>query len=134
MSPYIQVSPVKYKHIDSALHNFGHSFVSLMNYVDDLYVCDLMQAMAWDLPENELRIDFSVGSSSLPPASPPQLHKSVDYWQAWLPKLLESQKVSPASLGSVVLRYRLTRKGPEVIVEATDDRGAAHKVFVADTL
>jgi hypothetical protein len=125
---------VKYKHIDSALHNFGHSFVSLMNYVDDEYVCDLMKAMAGDLPEKEVRIDFSAGVQSLPAGSPPQLVKSVEYWQAWLPKLLESQNVSPTGLGPVVLRYRLTRLGTEVIVESTDDRGFAHKVFVSDTL
>lgn len=31
---------MKYKHIYSAIHNFGHSFTSLMNYVDDDYVID----------------------------------------------------------------------------------------------
>jgi len=29
---------MKYKNIDSALHNFGHSFMSGMNYVDDDHV------------------------------------------------------------------------------------------------
>ncbi|AWY00274.1 hypothetical protein A8139_09885 [Marinomonas primoryensis] len=31
---------MKYKNIKSAIHNFGHSFVSLMNYVDEDYVID----------------------------------------------------------------------------------------------
>lgn len=34
---------MKYKHIPSAIHNFGHSFTSLMNYVDDGYVIDDLQ-------------------------------------------------------------------------------------------
>ncbi|MBB4843721.1 hypothetical protein HNP55_002244 [Paucibacter oligotrophus] len=125
---------MKYKHIDSALHNFGHSFVSLMNYVDDVYVCDLISSMALGRPQNEVKIDFSAGVSSLPHGSPAPLIKSVEYWQAWLPKLLESQNVNPGSLGPIVLRYRLTRLGPEVVVESTDDRGCAHKVFVSSTL
>ena len=31
---------MKYKRIYSAIHNFGHSFTSLMNYVDGDYVID----------------------------------------------------------------------------------------------
>ena len=31
---------MKYKHIAGAIHNFGHSFTSLMNYVDGDYVID----------------------------------------------------------------------------------------------
>jgi len=31
---------MKYKNIYSAIHNFGHSFTSLMNYVDGDYVID----------------------------------------------------------------------------------------------
>lgn len=122
------VRPVKYKNIDSALHNFGHSFVSLMNYVDDEYICDLLSAAARSAPDREVRIDFS--ASALPTESPPQLVKSFEYWKAWLPRLLESQNVQPQSVGPVLLRYRLTRMGREVIVEATDDRGQPHKVFV----
>ena len=76
---------MKYKNIDSALHNFDHLFVNLMNYADYLYVCDIIKAMAWDLPENKLRINFSVGESSLPQQHQVQLNKSVDYWRAWLP-------------------------------------------------
>ena len=122
------VRPVKYKNIDSALHNFGHSFVSLMNYVDDEYICDLLAAAAKSSPEREVRIDLS--APSLPAGNAPQLVKSFEYWKAWLPRLLESQNVHPKSVGPVVLRYRITRMGREVIVEATDDRGHIHKVFV----
>jgi len=31
---------MKYKNIKSAIHNFGHSFVSSMNYVDHDFVAD----------------------------------------------------------------------------------------------
>jgi len=121
---------MKYKNIDSALRNFGHSFVSLMNYVDGEYICDELLAAARSATNNEIRIDFS--ASAPPLGSSDQLAKSFDHWKAWLPKLLESQNVLPHSVGAVLLRYRLTRMGREVIVEATDDRGQPHKVFVHD--
>jgi len=31
---------MKYKHVNAAIRNFGHSFTSLMNYVDGDYVMD----------------------------------------------------------------------------------------------
>jgi hypothetical protein len=31
---------VKYKNISAAIHNLGHSFVGLINYIDDGYVLD----------------------------------------------------------------------------------------------
>jgi hypothetical protein len=128
------VRPMKYKHIDSALHNFGHSFVSLMNYVDDTYIRDLLDAAARSSGCREVRINFSGEVADLPADSAPQLAKSFEYWKAWLPKLLEGQNVNPSSLSAIVLRYKLTRMGREILVEAMDDRGKHHNVLVQDTL
>jgi hypothetical protein len=125
---------MKYKHIDSALHNFGHSFVSLMNYVDEKYICDLLDAAARDSVGSEVRINFSGEVADLPECSEPQLAKSFEYWKTWLPELLERQNVTPSSLSSIVLRYRLTRMGREILMEAVDDRGKHHKVLVQHTL
>ena len=125
---------MKYKHVASALHNFGHSFVSLMNYVEGEYIDDILAKFAREAPRNEIRINFADGS--VEPAMPVtlKLSKSIEYWREWLPKLLESQGVSAAAMGPVLIRYRLTRVGKEVIVEAADDRGVSHKVFVRPTL
>jgi hypothetical protein len=125
---------MKYKHIDSALHNFGHSFVSLMNYVDNTYICDLLDEMARTSTGSEVRINFSGEVSDLPPCSAPQLSKSFEHWKAWLPKLLEQQNVNPAKLNAIVLRYKLTRMGREILIEALDDRGKKHNVLVQHTL
>jgi hypothetical protein len=125
---------MKYKHIDSALHNFGHSFVSLMNYVDDMYICELLDAAARNSCCSEVRINFSGEVADLPEHSAPQLVKSFEYWKAWLPKLLERQNVSPSSLSAIALRYKLTRMGREVHMEAIDDRGMHHNVLVQHTL
>ncbi len=31
---------MKYKNINSAIHNFGHSFFSLINYIEDSHIID----------------------------------------------------------------------------------------------
>jgi hypothetical protein len=49
---------MKYKNIKSVLHNFGHSFFSLMNYVEDEYVVDVVAKMIKEIDTHELRIYF----------------------------------------------------------------------------
>jgi hypothetical protein len=39
-----------YKRIDSAIRNIAHSFVSLMNYVDDAYIIDLLPKLLRETP------------------------------------------------------------------------------------
>ena len=122
---------VKYKNIDSALHNFGHSFISLMNYVDDEYVGDLLLQLAKADPSNSVTINFSSGAVLPPTASAhSRLRKSIEYWGDWLPKHLESQNVRFDSLSEITLVFRLTNKGTVVSVDALDDRGVHHSVSV----
>jgi hypothetical protein len=121
---------MKYKEIDAMLHNFGHSFVSLMNYVDDQYIADLLGSLAKQSDTREIAINFNDGSVHPALSYPPELAKSVSYWQAWLPKHMNNHRIDAQALSPVLLRYRLTNVGPEVIVESTDDRGKHHKVFV----
>ena len=126
---------MKYRHLPSALHNFGHSFVSLMNYVDDRYVVDVLEEIARDEPDHEVEINFTSGQTApMRVGENDTVAKSIRYWQEWLPKLLASQAVDPAAVDQVRVRLRLTRVGREVIVEAADDRGKQHKVFVNNTL
>ena len=122
---------MKYKEIDAMLHNFGHSFVSLMNYVDGQYIVDILHSLAMSTATREVSINFNSGAV-LPdfPCRPQELAKSISYWQAWLPRHMSNHRINPRALSSVLLRYRLTHVGPEVIVESTDDRGKHHKIFV----
>jgi len=53
---------MKYKHIPSALHNFGHSFVSLNNYVDGECITDVLRQTINATGEHEVRIDFGTGA------------------------------------------------------------------------
>jgi hypothetical protein len=126
---------MKYKHLPSALHNFGHSFVSLMNYVDDEYIVDVLERIAREEPSHEVAINFATGlTEPKRAAESTAVAKSIRYWQEWLPKLFLSQDVQPAAVSEVRVRFRLTNVGREVIVESRDDRGHEYKVFVKSTL
>ncbi|MFM2450138.1 MAG: hypothetical protein RIS44_2588 [Pseudomonadota bacterium] len=121
---------MKYKEIDAMLHNFGHSFVSLMNYVDDVHIADVLQEYVWKAESHEIRIDFHDGCITPNLDFPQAFERSIALWKAWLPKHMRNHRIDEQSLAPVVLRFRLTNQGPEVIVETKDDRGKAHKVFV----
>lgn len=106
-----------------------------MNYVDDEYIVDILGKIARETKTHEVKINFSTGETEPVSAAENQtISKSIKYWQEWLPELLKSQMVDPMAVNAVVVRYRMTKVGPEVIVEAQDDRGKEHKVFVATTL
>lgn len=121
---------MKYKHIDAMLHNFGHSFVSLTNYVDDQYLIDVLPDLARQAPGYEIDINFTNGVVSPEGHYPPILHKSISYWKDWLPKHIANHQLEAECLSDIHLRFRLVKLGHEVIVSATDDRGKEHKVFV----
>lgn len=121
---------MKYKHIDAMLHNFGHSFVSLMNYVDGEYILDILPELALHSPEHEIDINFQNGEISPSGEYPEVLHQSVSYWQSWLPKHISNHHIEAERLSAIHVRYRLVKMGHEVIVSTTDDRGKEHKVFV----
>jgi hypothetical protein len=108
---------VQYKNIDSALHNFGHSFVSLMNYVDGAYVRDLLLRSAEADLGNSVTINFSSGAVFPSAASADsRLRKSVEYWGGWLPRHLESQNVNHACLSEIALVFGRRQHGIGVSV------------------
>jgi hypothetical protein len=123
------VAALKYKNIDSALHNFGQSFMSLMNYLDDGYVVDdVLQIVK--APPHELSINFSTGEVSPPGDHPVRLLRSTQRYRDDLPKHLERHNIDAGAVKEVRLVHRLTRKGHETTMTASDDRGKEHSVEV----
>lgn len=121
---------MKYKHIDGMLHNFGHSFVSLMNYIEGEYIVDVLPKLARHAPGYEIDINFGNGQVSPVGEYPEVLHKSILYWQNWLPHHIANHQLEPNRLSDIHVRYRLVKIGKEIIVSTTDDLGKEHKVFV----
>lgn len=135
VAPRTLAITMKYKLIPAALHNFAHSFVSLMNYVDEEYLIDLVPRLLAESPDGKIRIAFPSGHIAPPASYPETLVKSVGYRAASLAAHLESHQTSLAAVGGglwVVLQAREgSPEGWACSVEATDERGRLHSISVA---
>ena len=120
---------MKYKNIDSAIHNLGHSFMSGMNYFDDNNVMYEVEALIRKKP-HEVSINFSTGDISPRGEYSQRLLKSVAHYREWLGDHLQRHNVEPSALRNVTLQHRLTRLGGETVMFAVDDRGVEHRVVV----
>jgi hypothetical protein len=121
---------VKYKNIKSMLHNFGHSFVSLMNYVDGEYAIDLLATALKELPEDRLEVHFPSRRIEPPAEYSPKLRKSVAFWADSLPRHMASHGVTQDALPELVLVIFGDARGMHSRVQATDDRGKKYDVLV----
>jgi hypothetical protein len=118
---------MKYKHIHSAIHNFGDSFLSLMNYVDGGYVIDeLTHIHAQGL---DIEVDWLSGRFQPEAAATGRIKKSVAFWCDHLRKHLESQRVELTRLKE--LRLLWPARGRKYM-RAIDDRGKEYKIFVQE--
>jgi hypothetical protein len=122
---------VKYKLIPAALHNFGHSFHSLTNYVDDQYITDIISELVRDDPQRKIVIAFPEGSISPPGEYPPALVKSIGYWSDSLPRHLASHRIDEGTVRNVRLSFQ--RPPPRCTVYAEDDRGKQYEIPVTQT-
>ncbi len=123
---------MKYKNIDSAIHNLGHSFMSGMNYFDDDHVMYEVQALVRRKP-HEVWINFSTGEITPKREHSQRLLKSIGHYREWLGDHLRRHNVDPAALKDVTFHHRLTRLGAESVMLAVDDRGVQHRVVVKET-
>lgn len=116
---------MKYKNIKSAIHNFGHSFVSLMNYVDEYYVIDEIgeiHRQGYDIEINWLTREFRPAQ-----LESERIKKSIGYWADSLKKHCSSHNVNLDSLSSLVLVWPA---GQSKYMQAIDDKGTEHKIYI----
>jgi hypothetical protein len=128
---------MKYKNIRSALHNFGHSFCSMMNYVEGECVSDVVAKMLRNSKDGTFRIFFPRGVVEDAGFVPRPLELSIGHYQDWLPQLLASHGVDAGKLSEVTLTFSTakrnsptTSKSFECDVSCVDDRGVTHAVRV----
>jgi len=116
---------MKYKNIRSAIHNFGHSFLSLMNYVDDVYVRDEL----FDIRKSGHDIEIDWLENTFTPASEARgpIIKSMAYWRADLERHLDSQDVDIDNVRGLKLVW--PARGASYMW-AVDDRGKEHKIYI----
>ena len=84
---------MKYKILKSVAHNFSHSFVSYMNYVDDGYVIDDLLQLARKANGERLKINWIPDTASEQFLTP-RVVKSVASYKEWLPKFFENSGAS----------------------------------------
>ena len=119
---------MKYKHIYSAIHNFGHSFTSLMNYVDDDYVMDELNKM--HIAGHDIEVDWLTGQFMPAAMVTPRIQKSIGYWRDSLKKHLASQDVEMSAISTLLFRWPAHQRK---YMQAIDDRGKEYKIYVNET-
>ena len=118
---------MKYKNIYSAIHNFGHSFLSLTNYIDGDYVIDEL----FDIVSrgHDIEIDW-LHKTFIPAAQEtPRIRKSIDYYAAQLKEHLGSQGVDVDRIKAMKLHW--PAKGRKYMW-AKDDRGKKYIMYVSE--
>lgn len=117
---------MKYKILKSIAHNFSHSFVSYMNYVDDGYVVDDLLQLARKAAGERISIHW-IPDSPNQRTLPPRVLKSIAYYKEWLPKHIANSGASVESIRTFRTDIFL-RPNKQVAVEAylVDDRGKEH--------
>ena len=112
--------------LKSIAHNFTHSFVSYMNYVDDGYVMDDLRQVARDAKGARVSIQWIPDSP--PTASLPlRVRKSIAHRKTWLAAHVAN---SGADI-SAIREFRtdiFLKPNHQIAVEAhlVDDRGKEH--------
>ena len=117
---------MKYKNIYSAIHNLGHSFLSLMNYVEGAYVIDDLSDIM--TRGHDVEIDWLNKTFMPQREATPTIIKSMDFYCADLKRHLQSENVDADRLKS--LKLYCPARGRKYMW-AKDDRGKDYKIYVS---
>lgn len=121
---------MSYKRIGSLIHNWSHSFVSMMNYVDDDYVIDELGKILRRDEVASVVIDPLNRTIEPPAARTSRIVKSVGYYADALAKQMEGENVLPHELASFRLVISRPKGSMAFMAEATDDRGKDYSARV----
>ena len=121
---------MKYKVLKSIAHNFSHSFMSGMNYVDDGHVVHDLLAMVREAEGQRVSIDW-ISDSVREQAFPARVKKSIALYKEWLPKHVEDAGGSIESIREFRTEV-FVKRNKQIAAEAhlVDDRGKKYVVRV----
>lgn len=99
-----------HKPLKSVSYNFSHSFISLMNYINDDYFIGhlLKQARATKL--NRLQIDILQNKAVPEPLLTKEIFNSIEHWNNWFPTLVESSGSSMEFVKSATMTIEFDLK------------------------
>lgn len=137
----------KYKNIDSALHNWAHSYLSIENYDEKGYFIEELYEAAKSTNEANITIDVLCGSLSPSAVVNDRVESFLRRCSESFIRQLQSQNVDPHMISSAALQlhfdfsaplantigisFRDPWKAPKTAaytakVAAVDDRGKEH--------
>ena len=130
-----------HKPLKSVSHNFGHSFISLINYVNDDYVLGHILHQARKTNINKLTVDILKNVAEPKELLTNEIKSSIQKWNNWFPTLV---KTSGSTMDFVIsatmtIEFDLQQERPykndtdylespficEIII--IDDRGKEYK-------
>jgi len=79
-----------HKPLKSISHNFGHSFISLMNYINDDYFLGHLLKQARKTGKNKLTINVLNSTAEPSELLTDEVKYSIENWSKWFPKLVEN--------------------------------------------
>jgi len=130
-----------HKPLKSVSHNFGHSFISLMNYMNDDYFLGHLLKQARKTRLNKLTIDVIQNTAKPTELLTEEIKTSIEHWNKWFPSLVESSGSTMDFVSSAIMtvEFDLNQTRPYIndnqIIESpftceiviTDDRGKEYK-------
>lgn len=116
---------MKYKNINAFAHNFCHSFLSLMNYVDGDYVIDELTKVR----RGHIEIDFL--QKTIIPAflEKGRVMKSMGFYERSLEESAAKEKIDLSKIKTLKLMWEVNERLPKYLV--IDDRGKEYSKNVA---
>jgi hypothetical protein len=132
---------ISHKPLKSVSHNFGHSFISLMNYINDDYFLGHLLKQARITNINRLEVDILKNTAEPKELLTRPILDSIGYWNKWFPSLVQNSgsTMDYVSSAKMVIEFDLQKTRPYLrdnkywenpfICEITiiDDRGKLYK-------
>lgn len=113
---------MKYKNINSAIHNFGHSFASYENYVDDdfiIYELRNIRRKGYDIHINWLSREFEPAQ-----LRSERIEKSISFWATSMEEHFKRQNVDLDCIKALDFYWPANSRH---YIVALDDRGIKHQ-------
>jgi hypothetical protein len=118
---------MKYKNINAAIHNFAHSFVSLMNYVDNGYVIDdLTDIASLGL---DIEIDWVKNTFMPEAAATPRIKKAMADYHSDMKRHFQSHQLDVNRISAMKFFWPA---GGRKYMWAEDDRGKQYTIYVSE--
>ena len=111
---------ISHKPLKSVSHNFSHSFISLMNYVNDDYFLGHLLKQARKTKLNKLTIDILQNIAEPRDLLTSEIKSSIEYWNKWFPTLVKNSGSTMDFVSSAIMTIEFDLMQTRVYVNNAD--------------